>query len=479
MDMTLEINRRLFLESAMAGYLASAYLPMSGGTTPGIRVVSPGAVKSKVRVGLLYLGKSKAHWPTPDLNLESEVQSYRQLLASDRAFRDVKFVGDRMVTSPQEVQALVQTLTDVDGLLLIHVSMGIRDTLLEALKLNKPTVLFAQPYSGHEWSGFGRLMEQPEGALLDCVLSSDRSQIAEIIRSFRAIHHLREARILDVTARDLPADYCASVKKEFGTEIIRVGRDEVMAAYEAIDDSRAGRDARRLIAHATQVLEPTRDEIVRSCKLALAFEKLLADMEATAITVDCYGTMYRQLPAFPCVGFTRINDQGLAGVCEADLASAMTFILLQSLSGRPGFISDPTVDESSNSIVLAHCLGSTRMDGPDGPACPYKMRSIMERQEGAVMQVRMRRGQKATQAELVGTDRIVYFTGTISDTPESDRGCRTKIAVQVDGDVRTLWRNWSAGLHRVTCYGDLTVDLRRFCRFKSIQLDNEAMPTVA
>jgi hypothetical protein len=29
-------------------------------------------------------------------------------------------------------------------------------------------------------------------------------------------------------------------------------------------------------------------------------------------------------------------------------------------------------------------------------------------------------------------------------------------------------------LHRVTCYGDLTADLKRFCRFKGMQLVNEA-----
>lgn len=156
------------------------------------------------------------------------------------------------------------------------------------------------------------------------------------------------------------------------------------------------------------------------------------------------------------------------------IASALTFMLFQSLTGRPGFISDPTVDESANSIVLAHCLGSTRMDGPGGAACPFKLRSIMERQEGAVMQVKMRKGEKATQGELVGLDKMVYFTGTIIDAPDTERGCRTKIAVQVDGDVRALWRNWNAGLHRVTCYGDITDDLKRFCRFKSIQLTDEA-----
>jgi len=74
----------------------------------------------------------------------------------------------------------------------------------------------------------------------------------------------------------------------------------------------------------------------------------------------------------------------------------------------------------------------------------------------------------------VGTDLLLYFTGEIVDAPDVDRGCRTKITVKVDGDLEKLWQNWSHGLHRVTCYGDLVPDLKRFCRFTGVKLVNEA-----
>jgi hypothetical protein len=86
----------------------------------------------------------------------------------------------------------------------------------------------------------------------------------------------------------------------------------------------------------------------------------------------------------------------------------------------------------------------------------------------------MRVGQDVTQAWLVGMDKLYYFTGNIIESPDTDRGCRTKMTVRVNGDLEKLWQNWSNGLHRVTCYGELTADLKRFCRFKDIQLINEA-----
>jgi hypothetical protein len=193
------------------------------------------------------------------------------------------------------------------------------------------------------------------------------------------------------------------------------------------------------------------------------------------MTVDCYGSMWRQLPAYPCIGFARLNDRGLGGICQSDLPCAVVHILFQGLVGRPGFVCNPTFDFATKGATLIHCLGSTKMDGPAGPRAPYKLRSVMEREEGAVPQVTMRRGQDVTQAIFDGTDTLRYFTGKIVDTPDTERGCRTKITVQIDGHARKLWQNWTAGIHRVSCYGDLSRELAYFCRFTNTQLHNEAV----
>jgi len=474
--MASNLKRRDFLRSAAAGCALCIGLPRiltSGAYASTTRLVSPGCRRSKVRVGKVYMGRPNAHWPTPKMDLNAEVRRYEgefRRMSEDLA--DVDFVVSELVTSPDEVRALKGKLADVDGILAIHLSMGITDALRELLAVGKPTMLFAAPYSGHEWTGFGSLRNQEAGALLECMLTSDCDQLAVAIRPFRAIHHMSEAKILNVTARQPRGSYKKVIQDRFGTEIKTIRREQVLDAYKAVSDAEAEAEAGRWIDQAEKVVEPSKDEIVRSCKLALAFENMLDEADATVMTVDCYGSMYHQLPAYPCIGFTRLNDMGLGGICESDLESAMTHILFQGLTGRPGFISDPTMD--GDNVILAHCLGTTRMDGPDGERAPYRLRTIMERREGAVPQVRMRIGQKVTQAKLCGTNLLLCFTGDIVDTPDVDRGCRTKITVTIDGDPEKLWQNWSHGLHRVTCYGDLTEDLKRFCRFKAIKMVNEA-----
>jgi len=488
--MKKEISRRDFLELTVAsGALCVVGVGCQGPAVSrqaqGPKLVSPGCRGTRVKVARLYMGKRQnPYWPKPNLDLDKEMRFYKAEFAKLKGeLSDVDFVVDTLVSSPADVEKVAGRLADVDGILVIHLTMGTGGVLNEILKARKPTVVFAVPYSGHQWTHFGELQKQPVGAKMECVLTSDYQQLAVAVRPFRAIHHLREAKILDVRAAwsDARQQYADKIRDKFGTEIKRIELKHVLAAYNAVDDGTAQAEAERWIRGAVKVVEPSRRDILKSCRMALAFERLLDDEAATVMTVDCYGSMFEPLCrsyAFPCIGFTRLNNMGLGGICESKLQDAMTHIMFQGLVGRPGFQSDPTIDESNNAAILAHCLGTTKMDGPDGPAAPYKLRTIMERREGAVPQVQMRIGQTVTQAELIGTDLLLHFTGEIIATPVSlkdDRGCRTKITVKVDGDARKLWQNWSHGLHRVTCYGDITRELGYFCRFADIDLVNEAI----
>jgi hypothetical protein len=484
--MKMEMNRREFLQVAAAGsawVVAASSLPAFGEDPAPTKLISPGCRKSKVKVARIYMGVRKGWaWPKPDLDVDKEMKFYEgEFSKLKEELSDVDFVINDLVSTAGEVAGLASKAADVDGVLVIHLSMGAEDVMPAVLKWGKPTVVFAVPFSGHQWTGFSSLQKQP-GVKLECLLTSDLKQLALAVRPFRAMHHLRNAKIINLTARPI-GPYGDEVKARFGTEIKAVDFKRMMQIVNSVSEAEAQAEAERWITSAEKVVEPSKDQIFKSCRLALAFERLLAEEDATVMTADCYGSMYEPLClgyAFPCMGFTRLNDLGLGGICESDLGCAMTHIILQGLVGRPSFVSDPTVDESDNSIILAHCLGTRKMDGPSGPMAPYKLRCVMERQAGAVPQVQMRKGQKVTQAILVGTSTMPYFTGEIVDAPvgvEVDRGCRTKIRVRVDGNVTQLWKNWSAGLHRQTCYGDLTKELGFFCRFKDIKLINEAAAT--
>jgi hypothetical protein len=475
------MNRREVLKLVAAGgaaYLAGNNILAFGACPKKSKLISPGCRRSKVKVAKIYMGVPQSLYPNPDLDLKKEVRFYESEFAKMKdELADVEFVVDQLISSAEQLARFKNVLKEVDGILAVHLTLGTMAIIKEILRLERPTIIFSAPYSGHEWYRLAAIYKQEQGRNLECLLTKDYKQLAAAIRPFRAIHHLGEAKILNLTTRAFN-EYAQEVRKAFGTEIKQVKLQRVLDIYNAISDSEAEAEANLWIKGAVEVVEPSRQEIIKSCKLGLAFEKLLDKEDATVMTADCYGSMYRPLCrsyAYPCVGFSRLNNMGLGGICQSDLPCAMTHILLQGLSGRPGFVNNPGFDFSTNSAVLIHCMGTSKMDGPAGATAAYKLRSVMERREGAVPQVRMRVGEKVTQAVLVGTSTLRYFTGQIVGIPEVDRGCRTQIMVKVDGDAERLWKKWSNGIHRVTCYGDITKELQHFCRFKQIDMINEAV----
>jgi hypothetical protein len=139
-------------------------------------------------------------------------------------------------------------------------------------------------------------------------------------------------------------------------------------------------------------------------------------------------------------------------------------LLFRYLANKPGFISDPVIDTSKNIVIHAHCVSATKMDGPEGKTAPYIIRSHLEDDKGAVLQVRMRVGQMITMAKLVGGETMLISTAKITDTPAVERGCRTKITTQV-ADARKILEGYGYGLHRVIFYDDHVRDIKRLSRF--------------
>jgi hypothetical protein len=70
-----------------------------------------------------------------------------------------------------------------------------------------------------------------------------------------------------------------------------------------------------------------------------------------------------------------------------------------------------------------------------------------------------------------------FFSFSCPSRPQSVTGFRAldrRFKIKVAGSIEKLWQTYSHGLHRVTCYGDVPPDLKRLCRFKDIELANEA-----
>jgi len=465
------VSRRGFLEavSASAAVLGAGAVTGALGASLG---TAPSRPKSKIRVGRVYLAVPASGWPKPDLNLAADVRKYEDEFAKLKPqLADVEFVEGGLVTSGQQLAAVKEKFKGVSGILAIHLNCGVTGYVNSLLELGAPLVFFAMPYAGHEWHTIASM--QRLGRKIEMFPTSNYADLAAAVRPFRAIQRLKEAKLLYIRDPGPDPQYVKAIREKFGTEIVNVPSQELVAAYRAIPPADAEAHAATWIRGAEKVVEPPKEDIVKGARMDLALFKLVEAAGASTITINCLGMgLIDRDMGYPCLGFCRLNDVGLGGVCEADLKSAMTHLLFLNLVGKPGFVTDPVIDLATNTIIHAHCVSATKMDGVEGPAAPYVIRNHLEDHRGCVLQVKMRIGERITMSRLIGSDVLLYSTGEIVGTPDVDRGCRTKIAVKV-GSAQKFLDNWSCGLHRVVFYGDHAADLRRFCRFKGIRLVNE------
>jgi len=464
------ISRRSFLEGTAAGAAAMSTLT----TWPIFAAdAQPTPTPPKLRLGKVYFGYEHPSWPKDTVDVDAERRRVEGELARIQPqLPDVEWIDCGVVDNEDKFAQAKEKLQGADGILFLQLTMGARKTINSLLELGLPLVWFSEPFCGHEWCT-AAAMQQKEGKRFELVASSKYEDIVPALRPVRALARLKRAKVLHVSQHPADAAYVKAIKEKFGTEIVSLGPKDLEEAYNSIPDADVEADMNWWVSGAEKVVEPSREDLLKAARMALAVEKMVAQLQADVITINCLGMgLLNSNMGYPCWGFCRLNNRGLGGVCEADLYSTMTHLIFVYMVGRPGFVSDPCFDLSNNTILHAHCVAATKMLGPDGPSHPYIIRSHLEDNKSAVLQVKLPVGQKVTMARLIGPDVLLYSTGEAVQSPLLDRGCRTKLVVRVDNAEKILL-NWTSGLHRVIFYGEHEKDVGRFCRLAGVRLFRE------
>ncbi len=426
-------------------------------------------------VAKVYLGAPQVHWPKPTLDQGQEVAEIEARLAEvgRKHAANVRFTGGELLRTAEEVKPWLAKLGDVDGVLIVPVAQPTPPLQALATGLNVPGLFFSRPYATHAWSSIAGLREG--GRKLEVVASSSYGDLDPYMRMFRTAHHMRRSRVIvavaDPAGRQSATD---AYTKHFGTQFKFVGGADLRNAFDGASEREAQQAADEFVRGALRVVEPSPREIRDGLRFYLALGEMLKREQANAFTIDCFGSLPApSLPGYPCIAWSKFNDAGLYGVCEADVASLMTQMLVTSFAGVPGFVSDPVFDVSRNEVIHAHCVSATKMKGIDGPASPYIIRNHLETNEGAVLQVLMPSAETITVARFTSPRRMLVSTAEVTGpVTDSDRGCRTQIRTRVS-DAEKWLQSFSAGLHRVIFYGDHVRSIERMGRLMGFEVVRE------
>jgi len=475
-----------------------------------------GARRAKVAVVFLSNSHGREMWPYPGFDCEARE---RELLAKLRAgCGNVEFLP---VTAKQASDAAraVAMKDKVDGYLVYCTTLffALNRVLGQVTKLGKPTVLadevlggtalFLTGYSSAARRNLpvvgvssrrdadlvavarvfadltrpgmtpGAFVERcrkacratfPKPSGTPC--KDDRpalTDVGECVRRFRAARFVIVGRGKPSTTHDC-----------LGAKGICVGFDELKALYDGVDADKAAQWAGRWSQRAAKVIEVKPDVIRGAGAMYLATLDLLKRYKADTVTINCLGGFSSgKLPAYPCLGFMQLLNDGRQGVCEAMTDDSLSMLMARILTGRPGYVSDPAIDTSKREVIYAHCIATTKVFGPSGGENPYHLLTLHNRDpRGVCAQSFMPEGYMTTSFRTnYRRKEMVLHQARTAGNLVSEYGCRTKLRAEVRGDIEKLMGQWDRfGWHRVTVYGDVAGPLTEFGKALGLRVIREA-----
>lgn len=468
-----------------------------------------------VRVGLVFLSRPNASWPHPEFDVEAREKEI--VAALRQGCPGVAFVPT-VVRDPGGVKKVIGMKDQLAGYLVYVVTLSwpLTGAITEIGKVGKPMVL-ADEYlggSGVFLIGYSRLCRQEMPA---CGVATTRmSDLVSVARCFadvkpgttseafarrcQEVYRKTFTRSGEMTCLEDPVELTnigQAVERFKKSRFLIIGRgkagqeqnllgakglytsfEELNARYEKVDHQEAAECADRWIKEADRVVEPTRRWMCKAGAVYLATLELLKRYQTDTVTMNCLGGFNTgKLPAYPCLGFMQLLNDGGHGVCEAMPDDTLSMLMARTLTGRPGYVSDPVLDTAKNQIVYAHCMATTKAFGPEGPSNMYRIRTLHNHDpRGTCVQSFLPKGYMTTsfRTNFARKAMVVHQAKSVGNL-DAPRGCRTQLIGEVCGDIGRLFNQWDLfGWHRVTVFGDIKEPLIEFGKALGLQVIEEA-----
>ena len=330
-----------------------------------------------------------------------------------------------------------------------------------------PTIIFAG--LGVCFTGHIQALSKQPGVHLISSPDWELNPVRFGLKMVRAAHDVRRTRIAVLAGTETKDE----VLEPLGLQLRRLPRQAFADALKSIGETP---EVLAMVAdyekNAQKVVEPSHADLINAARNYFASRKILEEHDCDGISLDCLGAVFdRQIPCPPCMAWSRFLDDGTPAICEADINAVMSHTLCCKLLDKPGFMQDPVPETVHNTLIGAHCVCPTRLNGYDQPREPFILRSHSESDIGVSLQVLWRPEQTVTLMQFVGPDKMILGRGRVlrnHDTPPAG-GCRTSVELTLDGPADT---RDTKGFHQLFIYGDHVRDFTAYGQLYGIATEH-------
>lgn len=138
------------------------------------------------------------------------------------------------------------------------------------------------------------------------------------------------------------------LEKKFQISLNTLSLEELIEAYEG---SPQVQDFGIFLTCPWKGIE--KGDLPKVLKLSRVMDDIIKKGGFSAVSLSCFDLLGKTGQT-GCLPLACLNNSGIPSSCEGDLPSLITMLLLNSLSGKPSFMGNPSWIEKDQ-LVLAHC----------------------------------------------------------------------------------------------------------------------------
>lgn len=245
-------------------------------------------------------------------------------------------------------------------------------------------------------------------------------------------------------------------KRRWGIDYIDIPLERIYEAYDRIHDNEVGASCAAVASQALACREGTPEDMLKAMRLYRAVKRICKEENLNALTLSCFKLM-EHTGTTGCLALAMLNDEGIIAGCEGDLQSVFTMLAAKILTGKTGFMTNPSlINMRTNEIVLAHCtIGLKQTER-------YIIRNHFETESGISIQGILPTGD-VTLVKCGGEclDEYYLATGTLIENTNYINICRTQVRVKLNTPADYFLKN-SLGNHHIVLQGNYEETINEF-----------------
>lgn len=237
-------------------------------------------------------------------------------------------------------------------------------------------------------------------------------------------------------------------KRRWGVEYTDIPLERVYEYFDKITDDEVGESCALLAGKALACREASPEDLIKAMRLYRAIKRIVEEERLSAVTLSCFRLIERT-GTTGCLALALLNDEGIIAGCEGDLQSVFTMLAAKVLTGKTGFMANPSlINARVNEVVLAHCTVGFKQTEQ------FIIRNHFETESGIGIQGILPTGDVTiVKCGSECLDEYYLTSGTLTENTNYINMCRTQVRIKLDSPADYFLRN-PLGNHHILLHGN-------------------------